>query len=210
VANSSYETHRQTRMRRPWRPHYVQAAGHYVVRNRKTREIDLRTACRDEAARRREELNAEHPSEWSGELIATDEVLEHLAVLKREGLGLKTVARISGVSRNVVVRIAQGEIRRTRRSTAGKLLAVIPSDAVGRQLIDAAPTWNLIECLLAGGWTRTSIARTLGSTTKTPTLQLRQDRVYGRTARRVEQLHEEPFLADPHVRLARVHAKGPS
>jgi hypothetical protein len=52
-------------------------------------------------AGRLDEPNAEFPSTWPGELIRVDEVLSHLARLRGRGIGLKTVARISGVSTNV-------------------------------------------------------------------------------------------------------------
>lgn len=79
------------------------------------------------------------------------------------------------------------------------VLEVWPADAADGAYVDARATWRLIDDLLAHGWTRTRIARALGSTARTPALQLGRDRVTAAHARAVAALHATalaPVLVD--------------
>ena len=55
--------------------------------------------------------------------------------------------------------------------------------------IDAAPTWRLIEDMLAHGHTRSGIARLLGSQARNPALQLGRSRISVAKARQVEEIY---------------------
>lgn len=80
-------------------------------------------------------------------------------------------------------------------------MAVSRRDRAAGALVDGAPTWQLLEQLLAAGHSRAWIARQLGSEATTPALQLRRERVLRSTATAVEQLARRQGLgADRPVR----------
>lgn len=127
--------------------------------------------------------------------IDAGEVRRHLRWLSRHGVGLRTVAARSGVPRSALAELKTGRRRRCTPDTADRVLLVLPVDAADQALVDARPTWRLIDDLITHGHTRTSIARALGSTAATPALQIGRHQVTARTARKVKALHAA-LLAD--------------
>lgn len=128
--------------------------------------------------------------------VPAEAARRHLAALAEAGVGLKSVAVLSGVSHGSLSKIVYGEpskqrppSRRTRPETLERVLAVTLSSAAGGQRVDAGPTWALIDELLAAGHSRASLARQLGSRAASPTLQIGRLRVRASTARAVEDLH---------------------
>jgi len=120
----------------------------------------------------------------------------HLEALARAGVGLKTVARLSGVSHGSLSQIVYGQLsrgrppsRRIRPETLRSILGITTAQARGGQRVDAAPTWRLVEELVAAGYSRTFLARALGSEAASPRLQLGHKLVRASTARAVEDLH---------------------
>ena len=118
----------------------------------------------------------------------------HLEKLRKAGVGLRTVAALSGVSHGALSKIVYGDPQRGRRrsrrvrpQTLAAILAIEVEDARGGQKVAAGPTWALINELVAAGYSKADLARALGS--KTPALQLGRQRVLASTARAVEQLH---------------------
>ncbi|TAM78193.1 hypothetical protein EPN44_01390 [bacterium] len=198
MANANYETQRQAERRRPWRVHHVANGSFWIVRNRETGEIALRAASRARAFRCRDRLNASlEPPRPANQLIDTKAVIRHCVWLKTVGVGLRTVSVRSGVSRGVLCRILSGDIRKTRRGTADKILAIGPSDRPGAAFIDAAETWRLLEDLIALGYRRGWIAQQLGA--RRPALQLRRDRITVTTARKVRRLYLEISRRDARL-----------
>ncbi len=131
-----------------------------------------------------------------GSYVSAEPARRHLAALGRAGVGLKTVARLSGVSHGSLSKIVYGEpgrgrppSRRIRVQTNERILAVTETQARGGQRVDAGPTWQLIEELVAAGYTRAHLARELGSQAASPTLQIGRRLVRASTARAVEELH---------------------
>jgi AraC-like DNA-binding protein len=121
---------------------------------------------------------------------------DHLAWLASCGVGLKTVARVGGLSHGTLSKLVYGEpargmgpSKRIRPATAEKIMAVMPHQAAGAQRVPAGPTWRLLDELIARGWSRSELARRLGATT--PALQVGRHRVRASTARAVEVLHAE-------------------
>lgn len=99
------------------------------------------------------------------------------------------VAEAANLATSIVFSIRTGERKRIRARTARRILAVTTACRGDAALVSAARTWQLISLLLDEGYTRTALARLLGSTSKTPALQIRRDRVTARTAANVERLY---------------------
>lgn len=121
---------------------------------------------------------------------------EHVAWLRTCGVGLKTVARLSGVAHGTLSKLMYGDAargmvpsRRIRPATEAKVLAVMPHDAAGAQKVPAAPTWRLLDELIGRGWSRAELARRLGQ--QGPGLQVSRTSVRASTARKVERLHAQ-------------------
>ena len=58
-----------------------------------------------------------------------------------------------------------------------------------RALVSGGRTWALLNELLAAGYTKTFLAKQLGSRSKTPSLQVEADRITALTASKVERLY---------------------
>lgn len=118
---------------------------------------------------------------------------EHVRTLMAQGVGPKSIAKLSGVPHGAVSKLIYGDYKgrgpskRIRPETEAKLLAVTVASAAGAQKIPAGPTWALLDDLIARGWTKTWLARELGA--KGPGLQIKRDLVRASTARKVEALH---------------------
>ena len=141
--------------------------------------------------------------------VSAEPARRHLAALSAAGVGLKTVARLSGVSHGALSKIVYGEpgrgrppSRRVRPRTLEAILAIRVDDAGGKQRVDAARTWELIEELMAAGYTRGELARALGSRAAVPTLQIGRQTVLASTARAVERLHRALMRRPPEGRNA--------
>lgn len=129
------------------------------------------------------------------------EVQHHLAHLREVGIGYKAVARATGLASSELNRIRRGTRTRIRHSTAAAILAVLPSEArAPHAIVDAGPTWVLLDRLIAAGYRRYEIARWLGSTAKVPALQLGREHILERHARHVREIYEALWKADPKVR----------
>lgn len=134
---------------------------------------------RDRATRRPDEV-ARSP------FIAAGAVRHHLLELSAAGVGYKAVAIAAGVSKTSLANVLNGTAARIARSTASKVLAVTPAAVADGALVDGARTWELVERLLAAGWTKAAISRAIGQHGRA--LQLGRDRVTARNARLVADL----------------------
>lgn len=121
---------------------------------------------------------------------------EHIRWLASCGIGIKSLAKLAGVSHGTLSKLVYGDrtrhmppSRRIRPATAHKITAVMPNHAGGAQRVPAAPTWRLLNQLITLGWPRAELARRLGH--RGPGLQISRSRVLASTARQVEQLHTD-------------------
>lgn len=117
---------------------------------------------------------------------------EHIQMLAEHGVGLKQVARLSGVSHGTLSKLVYGmpdrpPSRRVRPSTAARILAVMPSQATDGTKVPAGPTWRLLDEMIAAGVPKSRIAEALGQ--KGPQLQVGRVTVTARNARAVRDLH---------------------
>ncbi|HTX00558.1 MAG TPA: hypothetical protein VMD59_17390 [Acidimicrobiales bacterium] len=133
----------------------------------------------------------------------------HVKRLAEQGLGLRSVANLSGVSEGSLVKLLYGEpgrgkppSRRIRPATEQAILAVQAHHAHGAQRLPAAPTWKLVDDLVTRGFTRVFIARQL-SGPKARSLQLDRHYVRASTAQRVAELHLHLVGADQRAEARR-------
>jgi hypothetical protein len=119
----------------------------------------------------------------------------HVRELMAAGVGLKTIAARSKVSHGTLSKLIYGTptrppSRRIRPATESALLAVTPADRAGGATVDATRTWEIIDQLLAKGWTKGAIARAIGQ--GGPGLQLSRGLVTQRNAAAVAALADQP------------------
>lgn len=109
--------------------------------------------------------------------------------LRKNGIGRRSVADAAGVACSSIADIASGRKKLIRLSTERKILSLDKGAAAGAALVDARPTWRLLELLLEEGFTRTELARRLGSTAKVPALQLKGEKILASSALRVGKFY---------------------
>lgn len=130
--------------------------------------------------------------------VSATPVREHLAYLSSQGVGWKTAARAAGLSPSVVWKILYGRngkpTKRCRPATAERLLAVTSSAGLAGSRVDAGPTWEIIDSLLAKGWTKSAINRAIGNTSGG--LQIRRTTVERGTAAAIRALVDLPVPGD--------------
>lgn len=183
---------------RPRRPDYVAPPSHrphgtyvkYVV-ERCTCE-----PCR--AANRAYELRRQHaihrPDEVWLPYVPAGRARAHVAELRAAGVGLKQVAKASGLPHGGLSKLVYGDpargmapSRRIRPTTEAAILAVTVAAVADGGRVPAGPTWALLDDLIARGFTKTWLAGQLGQ--KGPALQLSRNLVSGRHVRAVADLH---------------------
>ncbi|WP_157965257.1 helix-turn-helix domain-containing protein [Euzebya rosea] len=135
------------------------------------------------------------------DLVDADPVRARLAELAADGIGLKQVARLSGVSHGALSKLVHGQSgrppsRRCRTATAERIMAVTASldDLADGALVDATITHARIADLLAAGATRPWIASRIAGR-PVPSLQLGRSTVTARNARAVRDLHTAVVVA---------------
>lgn len=125
--------------------------------------------------------------------VGADPARQHVKMLGEHGVGLKQIIKISGVPSGTLWKLVYGRngtpSTRVRKETLDRILAVMPSDVAAGSKIDAAPTWKLIEEMLAAGVPRSRIAEHLGQ--RGPGLQLGRTVITPRNARAVAALHAD-------------------
>jgi hypothetical protein len=178
------------------RPHGSYAK--YVIERCRCEEC---TEANREYERRRRRAMARPDEAWLPYVPAAP-ARRHVERLTAGGMGLRTIAALSGVSHGALSKLIYGDprrgqqpTRRVRPQTLAAILAVEVEDARGAQKVPAGPTWALIDELVAAGYTKAYLALALGS--RTPALQLGRQRVLASTARAVEELHARLIRVPP-------------
>ena len=123
-------------------------------------------------------------------LIDATSSRERLVLLRRNGIGLRTVEKLTGIDRKTALNIISGETKRVRPETYDLLMSIAYDDRPGGTLIPAGPTWQLLNKLIKDGHTRTAIATAIAGK-PTRALQIERKQVKLRTARKVEQVYLE-------------------
>lgn len=157
---------------------------------------DKGAGCRCDLCRRAvAEYEAERKRRIEPPYVGAAEVRAHLAFLAENGIGLKTVAKRSGVSHGALTKIVYGSpqrapSKRVRPATRDAILAVTPADAADGAKVPATQVWKDVEALLARGWTKAAISRTIGQNGLS--LQLGKEQVRAERARAVHTLLDQP------------------
>lgn len=118
--------------------------------------------------------------------VDAGETRRHLRWLRRQGVGLRSVSRRSGVTRNALRDIVDGRTVRVTLRVQDRVLGVGRSAGAPGQLVDAAATWELIDDLLLLGYRKARLARELG---QRGSLQLGRRQVTRRSADKVAWMH---------------------
>jgi len=112
----------------------------------------------------------------------------HMKALSAQGVGRRSVGAACDVADTVLSDIISGRKVNIRAATERAILAVTVDAAGDGALVPAKATWKLLDQLIEDGYTRSELARRLGSKSKTPALQLKRDFVTLRSAYQVERL----------------------
>lgn len=129
--------------------------------------------------------------------VAAARARAHVEELRDKGVGLKTVAKRSGVSHGALSKLVYGDpatgrgpSKRIRKTTEDAILAVQPSDAADHARVDGAGYRRDVAALLNRGWTRSAIARAIGVDPTNFRAEART--VTARKARAVRALLDQP------------------
>jgi hypothetical protein len=125
---------------------------------------------------------------WNG-LVPADAVRAHLKKLSRLGVGYKSVAAAADVSKTVLADVLFHGKSRLRAQVAQRVLAIDRDATADHALVSAGRTWQRLQRLLAEGFTKTELARRLGSKARVPALQFQNGQVLAKTAARVERFY---------------------
>ena len=116
----------------------------------------------------------------------------HLLRLQKKGVGYKEVAKRTAISASIILNIRKGTRKNIRALTARKILAVTADARAAAATVPAAESWRRLRWLIEkGGFTKTALARMLGSKAKVPALQVQKDRVLVKTARKIQRLYDQ-------------------
>lgn len=141
--------------------------------------------------------------------VGADAARQHVMFLREHSVGLKTIAKASGVPHGSLSKLIYGDparnmgpSKRVRLATAERILAVMPTDAAGNSQQPAGPTWVLIDQMVAAGVPRAAIGRYLGQTAGS--LQLARTTIDRRHVIKVKEMHARWLTGDIVLR-ARGH-----
>jgi hypothetical protein len=140
-------------------------------------------------------------------------VREHVTAVMAAGIGLKRIVAVSGVSQGVLWKLMYGKngaapSRRVTHATAGRLLALDPSDrallADGAR-IDSTGTRRRLQAMACLGWSTGRIAAQAGVDRQALDQALAGGDVTARTARAIAAVYgrlwgQQPAPADRHER----------
>ncbi len=131
----------------------------------------------------------------SCDLVDAEPARRHLMAVQATGVSADAMARVSGLNSKTLDAVLAGQRARVRPETAAALLAVTSqaAAAVDRsafgphgELVDARPTWKLIDWMVLRGWPRAWISREIGQSGRA--LQLKRDRISVTNADKVAEL----------------------
>ena len=110
----------------------------------------------------------------------------HLAQLQAAGLGVRQVARLTGVAASVVADVRAGRVSTVRPSTLARLLGAPATPAFG-VCVPAVTSWRTIDSLRREGFTHRELGFRLGA--RSQQLQLGRRRIRQHTAAKVAALY---------------------
>lgn len=129
------------------------------------------------------------------DLVATTQATRHLRTLVAAGVGRNALGRVSGLNDKTVDDVLDGKRGRIRPETAEAILAITlekarEADRSGfgphGEIVDAGPTWELLDWIIMRGWPKAWISREIGQDGRA--LQLKRDRISKANAEKVAEL----------------------
>ena len=131
---------------------------------------------------------AQRAGDWRG-FVPTTFALGHIQKLRKAGIGYRAIAAAAGLAKSTMAMILTGERVQIRRHHADRIMSVDRTAIADHALVAAGQTWALLNELLEAGYSKTFLAKQLGSRAKTPSLQIGADRITALTASKVERLY---------------------
>lgn len=127
---------------------------------------------------------------------------EHVAWLATQGIGRKRIAAASHVAHGTLCKLMDGDTKRgsapskrIRQETHEAIMAVTPADGgANRRIIDAGPTWVLLDEMIAAGIPKTTIGRAL--LPSATSLQIKRTTVSPENRDKVYALHARWIAGD--------------
>lgn len=126
--------------------------------------------------------------EWNG-LIDVGPIVDHIRKLSLQGVGYKAIAAAASCSPTTLRLYLTGQRLHIRSQLAMRILAVDAGAAAGHALISSRSTWQLLDELLEGGYTKAQLGKWIGC----QTAQMRIKRgglITADTACRVRRMYE--------------------
>jgi hypothetical protein len=154
---------------------------------------------------------ARKAGDWNG-FVSAEKSRQHILALRAAGVGRDQVADAASVATSIIVKISAGDRAQVRARTERAILSVTVDALADRALIDAAPSWKLLDELHASGYTKAELARQLGY--QREALQLGREQCTVRNAHQVKRLYERlrrvpAQLSVEHVRELREEGYNP-
>lgn len=137
------------------------------MRDHGTRACYVLDRCRCEPCREaNREYAREHARRSAPAYVDASRAREHLADLSRQGVGLKTVAKLTGLSHGGLSKLVYGSpgrppSARIRPETERTILGLLAHNVANATHVDSGPTLRTIDELIARGWTRSAIAQSV-------------------------------------------------
>jgi hypothetical protein len=113
----------------------------------------------------------------------------HLRTLSKHGVGRRAVQAACDIGDTTLQEIRSGRKTHIRRETERRILAVTPEAVSDHALVPARQTIGRLCRLLDEGFTKTELARRLGSTARVPALQVKPGFITAKKAAQVERLY---------------------
>lgn len=153
--------------------------------------------------------------------VDAEPVRAHVNYLSENGISLKQLAKLSGVSNSTVCTLMYGRTDRghkpyprVHKSTADRILAVRPEleNMASGRTIDATGTVRRLRSLVAIGWSQARIGKQLGVAPGNTTKLLNADVVSVRRAQQVKALYDRAWNrpqtgTDWHAKAAATRAR---
>lgn len=143
--------------------------------------------CRAAHARYNSEWERRHKNGITNRIVPANRARQHLLNLSKLGIGRRAVQAATDIADAILYQVAQGKRSHIREETERRILGVDESARSDHSLVDAAPSWKLLEDLTARGYSKAQIARWLGK--KGPALQISHGKVLAVQAMRIRQLY---------------------
>lgn len=154
------------------------------------RLAECRKAYSEYVKQRREARKA---GDFNG-IIPAAKARAHLKELSKKGMSMRDISDVSHIAKSILTGISTGKQRNVRGRTERAILVVTEDAIRGNRLVPAENTWKLIEGMLSSGFSKTELARRLGSKAKHPALQINKAIVTVRSAAAVEDLYRSAMV----------------